>query len=214
MSLAGSSLRTPLLRVVSEVGSLRSKVTKYLPTVYRPPPMPVTEVVVDMAETKKQFYKEKKTQKQVVISQVALDKYVDKNMKLLPETAAPFLKEKAKKGYAVKGCPLCLRNLQDFHYADILLLRQFMSPWGDPVPRMYTGVCMLTQRKLVKAIRQAQKEGLLPRKENVLKEAKNKRIHDQRHLRALLQLQALRNCGGLKEDKLAELGNVDQQIIK
>jgi len=59
-----------------------------------------------------------------------------------------------------KHCFLCIANLQRVSYKDTTTLQKWVSPFSKIVPRRKSGLCMLHQRKVSRAIKRARMMGL------------------------------------------------------
>ncbi len=59
-------------------------------------------------------------------------------------------------------CFFCSQNLQEIDYKEVELLRRFISSQAKVVDPRYTGICLLHQRRLARAIKRARFMGLLP----------------------------------------------------
>ena len=59
-----------------------------------------------------------------------------------------------------KHCFLCITNLHSVSYKDATTLQKWVSPFAKIVPRRKSGLCMLHQRKVAKAIKRARMMGL------------------------------------------------------
>lgn len=53
-------------------------------------------------------------------------------------------------------------NLEDIHYKNAKLLRQFLTPAGSILPREKTGLTAKMQRKISREIKRARHMALLP----------------------------------------------------
>lgn len=61
-----------------------------------------------------------------------------------------------------KGCLFCLGGVKNIDYKDVETIQKFTSAYGKIVPRKKSGVCLMHQRKLARAIKRARVTGLLP----------------------------------------------------
>ncbi|OGF63552.1 30S ribosomal protein S18 [Candidatus Giovannonibacteria bacterium RIFCSPLOWO2_01_FULL_44_40] len=61
-----------------------------------------------------------------------------------------------------KQCYFCAANIKVVDFKDSQMLRKFMTPQAQIVPRKKTGACSLHQRKLATAIKRARFLGLAP----------------------------------------------------
>lgn len=61
-----------------------------------------------------------------------------------------------------KICFFCASGVKNIDYKDVETLKRSISSYGKIVPRKKSGVCLLHQRKLAKAIKRARIASLLP----------------------------------------------------
>jgi small subunit ribosomal protein S18 len=61
-----------------------------------------------------------------------------------------------------KQCYFSQNNIKHIDYKDIELLKKFLGPQGNVMPRKKSGVSSKYQRKLAEAIKRARFMGLLP----------------------------------------------------
>ena len=59
-------------------------------------------------------------------------------------------------------CFFCVNNIQAIDYKNINVLKKFISPYGEIIPRKKTGICTKHQKKLSQAIKRARIMALLP----------------------------------------------------
>lgn len=65
-------------------------------------------------------------------------------------------------GRSKKKCGFCAEHVDYLDYKNITMLRRFMSQYGRIVPRYYSGVCLVHQKRLAHAIKLAREMALLP----------------------------------------------------
>lgn len=61
-----------------------------------------------------------------------------------------------------KVCPMCQKGIARVDYKDTSLLKEFLLPRGQMIPRRRTGMCAKHQRRLAEAIKNARELALLP----------------------------------------------------
>lgn len=73
----------------------------------------------------------------------------------MPSTTSPTANQTQE-----KHCFLCVTNLHGVSYKDATLLQKWVSPFAKIVSRRKSGLCMLHQRKVSRAIKRARMMGL------------------------------------------------------
>lgn len=61
-----------------------------------------------------------------------------------------------------KQCYFCTTNIRVIDYKNAELLRRFLDPYARILPKKYTAVCALHQRKLARAIKRARILAVIP----------------------------------------------------
>lgn len=61
-----------------------------------------------------------------------------------------------------RACPITKMDIKHIDYKNIQLLLKFISRHGKIVPKYYSGVSLVNQKKLAVAIKRARQMGLLP----------------------------------------------------
>lgn len=97
---------------------------------------------------------------------------------------------------------------------DVLILRQFVDAYGNLLPQSVTQICGKAHQRMELAVEKAKDEGLLPKIPTEEEQAAKERGFEAKHRSAKIMWEQLRASGGLREDKYAELANVDQQVFK
>lgn len=64
-------------------------------------------------------------------------------------------------GRSKKKCGFCAEKIKHIDYKSLRLLRRFISQYGRIVPKYYSGVCLIHQKRLSRAIKLAREMALL-----------------------------------------------------
>lgn len=65
-------------------------------------------------------------------------------------------------GRSKKPCNFCIDKVPYIDYKNIRLLRTHMSQYGRIVPKYYSGLCVIHQKRMANAIKRAREMALLP----------------------------------------------------
>ena len=65
-------------------------------------------------------------------------------------------------GRSKKKCAFCTEQVDYVDYKNLPLLRRFTSQYGRIVPRYYSGVCVIHQKRVANAIKRAREMALVP----------------------------------------------------
>ncbi|MEK9133155.1 MAG: 30S ribosomal protein S18 [Patescibacteria group bacterium] len=65
-------------------------------------------------------------------------------------------------GRSKKKCPFCADKIDYIDYKNLRMLKKFMSQYGRVVPKYYSGVCLIHQKRVANAIKLAREMALLP----------------------------------------------------
>ncbi|XP_071173891.1 large ribosomal subunit protein mL66-like [Mytilus edulis] len=80
---------------------------------------------------------------------------------IIPVDHSKLLKPQTVEGNTV-ACPLCRLDLHPkLKYTDVLILRQFLTPEGEQLPKKISGLCYKQHREVKNLVRQAYRAGLL-----------------------------------------------------
>lgn len=63
-------------------------------------------------------------------------------------------------GRSKKYCPFCEEKIEHIDYKNLRMLKRFISQYGKIVPKYYSGVCLVHQKRLSRAIKLAREMAL------------------------------------------------------
>ncbi|MBI5412903.1 30S ribosomal protein S18 [Candidatus Peregrinibacteria bacterium] len=64
-------------------------------------------------------------------------------------------------GRSKKKCGFCAEKIGHIDYKSLRLLKRFISQYGRIVPKYYSGVCLIHQKRLSHAVKLAREMALL-----------------------------------------------------